>query len=233
MMASGICCKGAVPLPPAIDLARAGRYFGLRGEAPAAHALLESLAPQILAAARPRMVWAEYAPADTPGLFAGRDIDAHLAGCSRFVLLAVTLGAEADKAVRRAGIGDVAAQTAADALASALAEQIADTAGNILAKLYKNEGLFLTGRYAPGYGDWPLTAQRQVSTLLELPKNLGVTVTESCLMLPRKSITAVMGIADHPVTGRLAGCAACALRDKCDDRKRGLYCGCTNTAENR
>lgn len=233
MMESGICCKRAVPLPPGIDLARAGRYFGLQGGDAAAHALLKGLAPQILASARPRMVWAEFSPADTPALFAGQDVAAHLAGCSRFVLLGVTLGAETDKAVRRAGIGDVAAQAAADALASALAEQIADTASNILTELYKSERLFLTGRYAPGYGDWPLAAQKQVSALLDLPKNLGVTVTEHYLMLPRKSITAVMGIAPYPVAGRLAGCASCALREKCEYRKRGHYCGCTDTAENR
>lgn len=44
-------------------------------------------------------------------------------------------------------------------------------------------------------------------------------------MIPRKSITAVLGISDHPVKGKLATCNECVLRDKCELRKEGGFCG--------
>ena len=224
-MASATCFKAALALPESIDLRQAGRYYGLRGPDAAADALLARLAPGLLAAAAPRCVWREFRRDENPELFAGSDIEAHLEGCSGYVLLGVTLGEGVDRAVRRAGIGDVAAASAADALASALAEQAADAAQRLLEGKTAEKGMYLTSRYSPGYGDWPLAAQRGISALLDLPKNLGVTVTDHFLMLPRKSITAVLGTADHAVKGKLAGCATCALQGRCAFRKRGTTCG--------
>ena len=225
MMASGICFKGALPLPEAIDEKQAGRYYGLRAPDAAAEALLARLAPGLLAAAAPRCVWQEFVPREQPALLVGRDIAAHMDGCTSFVLLGVTLGEGIDRAVRRAGIGDVAAAMAADALASALAEQAADIAQAQLRAALLAQGRYCTPRYSPGYGDWPLEVQPLIERLLDLPKNLGVTVTESNLMLPRKSVTALLGVSEHAVKGKMAGCAACALHGRCEFRKRGIYCG--------
>lgn len=222
MKAFVICCE--VPAPASIDQKQAAKYFGVRGADPASEALLARLAPDILAAAAPRMAWTACDLPDTNGLLAGQDIQAHLAGCQGYVLLGVTLGAQMDRAIRRAGIGNVAAGAAADALASALAEQVCDTAEQMLRGRFSAEGRWLTGRYSPGYGDWPLSAQQPIARLLDLPRRLGVTVTDTCLMLPRKSVTALLGWADHPVTGRRAGCATCALRQRCEYRKRGTTC---------
>ena len=43
-------------------------------------------------------------------------------------------------------------------------------------------------------------------------------------MTPRKSITAILGVSDHPVRGHLAGCGHCVLRTRCEYRKRGITC---------
>ena len=55
-------------------------------------------------------------------------------------------------------------------------------------------------------------------------RRIGLYVTDTFLMLPRKSVTAVLGLSDVPVTGKRAGCAHCALREKCEYRKRGVTC---------
>jgi hypothetical protein len=233
MMESGICWKAELPCPAQIDLAAAAHYFGVQGEDAAANALLRKAAPKLLAAAAPRMVWRYEAlekGMPLPELFTGKDIAAHLAGCRGFALLGVTLGAEADAAIRRAGVGDVAAGAAADALASALAEQMCDLAQQRLEQIFATEESFLTARYSPGYGDWPLQAQKEIARLLELPKSIGVTVTDTCLMLPRKSVTAVLGAADRPVSGHRAGCETCALRGRCAYRKKGQSCENDTTA---
>ena len=117
--------------PDAIDLQQAARYFGQRGPADEATAsLLERCAVPILAAATPRAVWLEgdVQSLAEAGLLLGEDVFRHLTGCSHAVLLAVTLGPGVDAQIRRAGVGDIAAGVASDALGSALAEQMADAA---------------------------------------------------------------------------------------------------------
>ena len=117
--------------PAKIDIPQAARYFGARGEPDTAtRTLLEKCAVPILAAATPRAVWLE-ADVDSlleAGILQGGDVMKHLEGCPQALLLAVTLGPGVDAQIRRAGVGDIAASVASDALGSALAEQAADAA---------------------------------------------------------------------------------------------------------
>lgn len=211
--------------PAQIDLAQAARYFGVRGETdPSTAALLERCALPLLAAATPRAVWLRGSVEALAPLFSGEDVARHLRGCGECVLLAVTVGPGVDGQIRRAGIGDIAAGTASDALGSALVEQVCDAAEEALRRLFAAEGLYLTGRYSPGYGDWPITVQPLLAQVLDTSRRMGLCVTDTYLMTPRKSVTAVMGVSDTPVTGYRAGCGHCALRERCEYRKRGQTC---------
>ena len=202
----------AIEKPEAIDILQAARYFGCHGEPDAGTlALLERCAGPLLAAAMPRAVWLE-ADVDSlteAGILAGDDIFRHLEGCGHALLLAVTLGAGVD---------------ASDALGSALAEQAADAAEAELRQWAAGEGKYLTGRFSPGYGDWPITVQPLVAAALDTARRAGLCVTSTNLMTPRKSITALLGVSDHPVKGKLAGCGHCVLRTRCEYRKRGKTC---------
>ena len=213
--------------PEAVNIMQAARYFGAHGEVDAATmALLERCAVPLLAAATPRAVWLE-ADVDAlteVGILQGEDIRRHLEGCTQAILLAVTLGAGVDAQIRRAGVGDIAASVASDALGSALAEQAADLAESELRQWAAKEGKYLTGRFSPGYGDWPITVQPLVAAALDTARRAGICVTDSNLMTPRKSITALLGVSDHPVKGQLAGCGHCVLRSRCEYRKRGKTC---------
>ena len=213
--------------PAQIDLAQAARYFGARGEPDAATmALLEKWAAPLLAAAMPRAVWLE-ADVDSlqeAGILQGEDVQKHLESCPQALLLAVTLGPGVDAQIRRAGVGDIAASVASDALGSALAEQAADAAEAELRQWAAQEGKYLTGRYSPGYGDWPITVQPRVAAALDTARRAGLCVTDTNLMTPRKSVTALLGVSDHPVKGHLAGCGHCVLRTRCEYRKRGKTC---------
>ena len=88
----------------------------------------------------------------------------------------------------------------------------------------REEGQFLTGRFSPGYGDYPIAVQNDLLRLLDAPRKIGLCATPTHLLTPRKSVTAVLGVAGHPVTGRRAGCANCALRERCAYRKEGKTC---------
>lgn len=204
--------------PEQIDLRQAARYFGAPGEPDAAtRALLERCAPPLLASAAPRAVWKTFDPAalTEAGILRGQDVCRHMAGCRQAILLAVTLGA---------GVGDIAAGVASDALASALAEQMAEQAEALLRQHITAAGGWLTGRYSPGYGDWCIDVQPLVAAALDAARQIGLYVTATNLMTPRKSITALLGVSDHPVTGHLAGCGYCVLRARCEYRKRGKTC---------
>ena len=213
--------------PAAVDTAQAARYFGARGEPDEkTMALLEQCAAPLLAAATPRAVWLEAdvdALADA-GILRGGDVMRHLEGCPQAVLLAVTLGPGVDAQIRRAGVGDIAAGVASDALGSALAEQAAEAAEAELRQWAAREGKYLTGRFSPGYGDWDITVQPLVAAALDTVRRAGLCVTDTNLMTPRKSVTAILGVSDHPVKGRLAGCGHCVLRTRCEYRKRGKTC---------
>ena len=136
----------------------------------------------------------------------------------------MTLGPGVDAQIRRAGVGDIAAGVASDALGSALAEQMADAAEAELRQWAAGQGRYLTGRYSPGYGDWPITVQPLVAAALDTARRAGLCVTDSNLMTPRKSVTALLGVSNHPVRGHLAGCGHCVLRTRCEYRKRGITC---------
>ncbi len=215
----------ALEKPAQIDLAQAARFFGARGEPDAATMeLLERCAAPLLAAATPRAAWLRAEKAELCNILLGQDIARHLEECDECILLAVTTGPGVDEQIRRLGVGDIAAAVAADALGSALAEQASDAAEDALRQMMSAEGLYLTGRFSPGYGDWPINIQPQLAQLLDTPRRIGLCVTDSFLMLPRKSVTAVMGISTSPVRGWRAGCAHCKLKEKCEYRKRGQSC---------
>ena len=213
--------------PAAIDTAQAARYFGARGTPDeSTMALLEKCAVPLLAAATPRAVWLE-ADVDAlaeAGILRGGDVMKHLEGCPQALLLAVTLGPAVDAQIRRAGVGDIAAGVASDALGSALAEQAAEAAEAELRQWAAKEGKYLTGRFSPGYGDWDIAVQPLVAHALDTVRRAGLCVTDTNLMTPRKSVTAILGVSDHPVKGKLAGCGHCVLRTRCEYRKRGKTC---------
>lgn len=214
--------------PRQIDMAQAARYFGARqGRVDdATRTLLERCAPPLLTAAAPRAVWLEsdVAALSAAGILSGTDVMKHLTGCDRAILLAVTLGPGADLQIRRAGVGDIAAGVASDALGSALVEQAADAAEAALRHMAAGSGRYLTERFSPGYGDWPISVQPLVAAALDAQRRIGLCVTGTDLLLPRKSVTALLGVSDHPVKGHLAGCGHCALRARCEYRKRGETC---------
>lgn len=137
-------------------------------------------------------------------------------------LLACTLGAEFDTLLRREQARDMAAAVIWDACGSAWVEHGCDTAQAELAG--RLEGKFLTDRFSPGYGDLPLTLQPHLCRALDTQRRLGLHVTDSYLLNPGKSVTAILGIAHTPQKQRVRGCAYCSMNQTCTLRKGGKTC---------
>lgn len=207
----------ALALPPA-------------GQGPAAGNHLEAACHAAENTARPR--WCSLRlpleegapPADTAALLPGRDAASHLSGCTAAVLLAITLGQGLEAALRRAMAQDVEQGVYLDAAAGVLAEQYAEAAEEALRRAAGEEGLFLTGRFSPGYGDLPLSVQGAWVRLLDAPRKIGLTVNESGLLLPRKSVTALLGLSRRETAGHAAGCDTCHLQNHCTSYRKGEPC---------
>lgn len=213
------------PHPPALDRQETLRYLGAGGTVdPALQALLDWAEQELLQQSVIRVAARQLPLNQLEPLLQGQDIKVHLKGCTRGLLLAVTLGAGLDAALRRALAVEPVYGVVLDAAASAYVEQAAQEWEQELRSQVAGQGLYMTGRFSPGYGDWPLTVQPSFLQWMDASRQAGLSTSESCMLVPGKSVTALCGIADHPVQGQLAGCAHCALSETCTKRKEGNPC---------
>ena len=175
---------------------------------------------QLFEAAKPKAVYRIMNKTDIK--LEGVSIEKHLEGCDQVAVMGATLGIGVDDLIRKAQIRDMAMAVILDCGASLLIEEVCD----IFQKQIDAEtDGYLTSRFSPGYGDYPLEYQDLIVRYIDGQRKIGLNVTANSLMVPRKSVTALLGISDHPVTGRLATCGECVLREKCTLRKEGKFCG--------
>ncbi len=128
----------------------------------------------------------------------GRDIESHLKNCFKCAVTAATLGIEVDKAIASYSKTDLSKGIIMDACASAAIEAICDDIENQIREKVSRERLYTTSRYSPGYGDFPLELQHDIISVLDAYRQIGLSVTENSLLIPRKSVTAVIGIRQIP-----------------------------------
>lgn len=214
------------------DLHEALRYLGVHAPDDAMLAQMAQAADLVCAACKPRWVWrsctldrtAEGWMLPEAGLLLpGASAEKMLATCQQAVLLVCSLGAGFDALVRTWQHRDMAMAVMLDACGSAYVEAGCNEAEREIAAAHP--GLYLTDRFSPGYGDLPLSCQAQLLAAANAARRLGVTLTDSCLMNPSKSVTAIIGIAEEPQRARIRGCAYCAMAKHCAIRQRGDTCG--------
>ena len=214
-----------------MDITEAMRYLGASADA-ATERLVRSAAAELEAAVQPRFVYRVLPVAHSgagvsiaglalPGTLAAR----MLREAEQAAVLVCTLGAGFETLLRAAEARDMARAVALDACGSAFVETGCDAAERELAARFP--GRFLTDRFSPGYGDLPLSLQGQLLALTDARKRLGIALTESLLMVPSKSVTAIVGICDTPQPARIRGCASCGRNQTCAYRKRGTTCDAT------
>lgn len=114
-----------------------------------------------------------------------RDLAAHLQGYRRAILFAATIGAKADRLLTRFSTLSPAKELLADAYFSERIEALCD---RFTARFNDPDR-----RFSPGYGDLPLEFQTVLFRVLDCPRNIGLTLGETLLMIPTKSVTAVIG----------------------------------------
>lgn len=214
-----------------IDKQEALRYLGCQAEQPPAELrlLTDWACQELMERTRPRAVWRRFkleGPriAGTTLCLEGQDIMDHLRGCHEVILMAATLGREVEELLLRSQVRDLAKAVTLDCCASAAIESVCNDLEEELRQMAEGEGLSLTGRFSPGYGDLPLAQQGQVCALLDVQRQIGLTLTSSGLMVPRKSVTAILGLSKSAVPTQKHSCDRCSLRDTCLLRKGGRSC---------
>ena len=209
------------------------RYMGTPPDQAGAdlRALAETCAQEVLSAARPRWAYrvfdltpqAEGVRLDCGLLLPGEDLKRHLKDCRRAALFCATLSAQVDALIRRAESGDMLRALALDCCAAAAVEEVCDQIEGELQGQFP--GCFFPFRFSPGYGDLPLTLQGPLLNLLDAPRKVGLCASSTHILTPRKSVTAILGIADHPIEANTRSCVGCPAHDGCQYRKSGGHCG--------
>ena len=169
-------------------------------------------------------------------LLRGRHITNHLSDCKQAILLAATLGTEADLLIRKWERVDLTRSLILDACATQLIEAHCDEIQQQICTEAAASGLVATWRFSPGYGDFPLDLQPSIIEVLNATRRIGLTCTDHFILLPRKSVTAVIGLSPDKTTSSSAMepfltcpqnksfanyCLNCAMHNTCSFRKEG------------
>lgn len=185
-------------LPPP-DIKEILRYSGVRGECDGLLQDVRALLPSLSSSLKPLACYAEI-PVSVLGdqvhlgpiEVRSKSLLRLLSGANRAILLAATVGLGLDREILRLGAVSATKQLFADAFGTERVEAICDSLCNRLVERYPNS--MLTQRFSAGYGDLPLELQRDIFALLDCPRKIGLTLNESLMMSPSKSVTAIVGI---------------------------------------
>lgn len=193
--------------------------------------LIDSCETQILKAIQPRYIYQIFdithledcISVDNTNLkLYGNDIKNHLNGCDKAILMCATISSNVDRVIRMAEISDMAKALILDVLSSVAIENVCNQVDSIIKEEYPQ--YYQTWRFSAGYGDFPIDIQRDFLNVLNAPKKIGLCVTDTNIMTPRKSVTAVMGLSENPIEKKRLGCASCNMREVCQYRAKNLKC---------
>ncbi len=140
-----------------------------------------------------KVVWDEY-----PITITGDEIDltftkttssslaVNLRGCRRIVLFAATVGISPDRlSLKYSRISPIKSL-----LIESIAAERVEALCDVFSSAYENT----RPRFSPGYGDLSLDLQRDIISALDAGRKIGLTLNESLLMTPTKSVTGIIGI---------------------------------------
>ena len=156
----------------------------------------------------------------TFGKVKSKSLSQRLNGCNYAVVFASTIGIEIDRLIKKYTLLAPTKAVIFQALGAERIECLCDIFNGEINDSAVGSGGTTKPRFSAGYGDLPLETQKQIFAVLDCPKRIGLTLNESLLMSPSKSVTAFAGISDKP-TEKPIITNKCALCDKKDCAFRG------------
>ena len=194
-MSTAVCTRSYGEMP--FDVEAAMRYAGCREPDAGVRALLMDCAEEALPRLTYRVCYRTF-PVTVEGEIVtfpfasvdSRSLARHLEGCEAAVVFGATVGLELDRLLFRAGHTSPARAVCLQAVGSERIEALCD----LFEDEMRTEYGAVRSRFSPGYGDLPLAFQRELFRVLDCPRTIGLTLNESMLMSPSKSVTAVIGV---------------------------------------
>ena len=217
--------------PPPVDRREIIRYMGARELTEELTALLEECLREVEGCLRYAVCWRELPVSVTEDgvdlgftTVASASLARHLTGCGRAVLFGATVGLELDRLIaRHSRLQPVKALTF-QAIGAERVEALCDAFCADIRRQVQEQGCCTKMRFSPGYGDLPLTLQQPFLEVLDAARRIGVCVSDSGILIPRKSVTAIIGLSNTPLPRQKRGCAICNLSPTCPYRAKGEHC---------
>ena len=192
----------ATPEMPPVNVREVLRYMGMRTTDAASVATVEECIAEAASAFRGRVCWRAfdlYLTESTVELGWARveshSLAKHLDGCQKTVLFAATLGFELDRLIAKYSRLLPSRALCLQALGAERIEALCDAFEQELLLQNEYKDMCLRPRFSPGYGDLPLALQRDIFSALCPARHIGLSLTDSLLMSPSKSVTAILGVA--------------------------------------
>lgn len=181
--------------PPPVNQPEILRYALCRHPDDATQELLQRCLDTALPVLTYRVCWTEM-PVSVRGnlcdfgdfQLTSRRLAQHLNGCKKAVIFAATIGLELDRLIAKYGRLSPAMGLMLQAMGTERIEALCDR----FCAQFPNS----RPRFSPGYGDLKLSAQTQIFEHLDCPRQIGLTLNDSLIMSPTKSVTAILGLAE-------------------------------------
>lgn len=145
-----------------------------------------------------------------------RKLSKAMKDCHEIICFIASIGNGIEKEIKRlVDENRLAGAYILDAMGSVAVENIVETFYQRMRTKYEAEDRGVTLRFSPGYCDWPVTDQKKIFSLFDSFR-VGVNLSDSCLMQPRKSISGVFGILPftmNPPNARHNPCSDCKKQD--------------------
>ncbi|QJA09756.1 Vitamin B12 dependent methionine synthase, activation domain protein [Romboutsia sp. CE17] len=150
-----------------------------------------------------------------------RDLYKVLKDCNKCILMAATIGLDIEKDIRKYSFTELTKGIIIDSCATTAIEEVCDMVQEEVQNNILEDGQYTTLRYSPGYGDLPIEKNKDILNLINGQKEIGLTITTNGIMIPRKSVIAIIGISDNKLSQVKKSCKNCNNKDTCKF-KRGV-----------
>lgn len=142
-----------------------------------------------------------------------KNLSKNLKGCECVLVLGATLGIQVDRWMKRYSYTDMAKVLVMQSCAAAMLEEYLDDWQEKQEQEFLKENWYLRPRFSPGYGDFSIKHQRQILEMLQATKKIGLSMTDSSMLTPTKSVTAVIGMSRTKTACHQKGCEVCEKKD--------------------
>ena len=158
--------------------------------------------------------------------FESKDLYTLLNNCEECIILGATLGIEIEKEIKKYSYLDLTKSIIIDACATVAIEEVCDLVQKNIQDKLLEENKHITMRYSPGYGDLSIDKNKDIIEALSINTQLGLTITENKIMIPRKSVIAIIGISVEKIKQSKKSCKSCSNYQTCEYRKGDKQHGC-------